>query len=143
MSAEGSFAIFVFSVFFVVKKARYNFFPKFMHAITTHILDIALGLPAVGVPVRLEHHRDGAWHAAGIAITSEDGRAHPLEPNGEAAPLTKGDYRLTFEVAAYFKTRETKAFFPFVQITFTVADEKDYHVPLLLGPFGYSTYLGS
>ena len=116
-----------------------------MQGITTHVLDVSLGLPAAGVPVRLEHHRDGQWHRIGIAITNDDGRAHPLDPEKEEQPepFVKGDYRLTFEVAAYFVAREIKAFYPFVQITFTVGELKHHHVPLLLSPFGYSTYRGS
>lgn len=112
--------------------------------ITTHVLDVSLGVAAVGIPVRLEHHHDGQWHAAGIAITDENGRAHPLDPLDEEREQTlmKGDYRLTFEVAAYFKEREVKAFYPFVQVTFSVGETRHYHVPLLLSPFGYSTYLG-
>ena len=116
--------------------------------ITTHVLDTSLGTAAVGIPVRLEHHREGAWRPVGIAITDANGRAHPLDPLDEASsdakpkPLQKGDYRLTFEVAAYFKARGVKAFFPFVQVTFTVGEARHTHVPLLLSPFGYSTYLG-
>ena len=116
-----------------------------MQGITTHVLDISLGLPAAQIPIRLERHQDGKWHSVGIAITNGDGRAHPLDPNNVDAdePFEKGDYRLTFEVAAYFATRQVKAFYPFVQITFSVTEIKHHHVPLLLGPFGYSTYLGS
>ena len=118
--------------------------------ITTHVLDTSLGQAAAGIPVRLERHYEGDWHPAGIAITDADGRAHPLDPLDEASeadaetqPLQKGDYRLTFEVAAYFKAREVKALYPFVQVTFSVGETRHYHVPLLLNPFGYSTYLGS
>ena len=128
-----------------------------MPKISTYVIDTSTGHPAANVPIRLERHFEGKWHAAGIAITGEDGRATPreIEPRdsesreielgaGEVSQQTlrKGDYRLTFEVAAYFKSREIKAFFPFVQVTFTVGEIRDYHVPLLLGPFGYSTYLG-
>ncbi len=116
-----------------------------MQGITTHILDVSVGLPAAGIPIRLEHHRDEQWHRVAIAITNADGRAHVLDPDDEAEPepFNKGDYRLTFEVAAYFKAQQVKAFYPFVQITFTVGETGHYHVPLLLSPFGYSTYRGS
>lgn len=114
-----------------------------MHGITTHVLDTATGWPAAQIPVRLERHCEGDWHSAGIAITGEDGRARPLELDGTAPPLQKGDYRLTFEVAAYFKTRGVKAFYPFVQVTFSVGEIRHYHVPLLLSPFGFSTHLGN
>ncbi len=122
-----------------------------MQAITTRVFDTSLGVPAFNIPVRLERRYEGSWHSVGIAITGEDGHAHPRELNlsddedaeEEPLPLVKGDYRLTFEVAAYFKTREIKSFYPFVQVVFTVSEIKDYHVPLLLSPFGYSTYLGN
>ena len=121
--------------------------------ITTHVLDTSVGAAAAGIPVRLEYHHEGAWHPAGIAITDADGRAHPRDPldeieaetdaDAEPRPLQKGDYRLSFEVAAYFKARGVKALYPFVQVTFSVSEIRHYHVPLLLNPFGYSTYLGS
>lgn len=113
-----------------------------MQGISTHVFDSSSGLAAVGIPVRLERHYEGKWHPAGIAITDANGRAHPLEADDEEEPLTKGDYRLTFEVAAYFKTREIISLYPFVQVIFTVSEMRPYHVPLLLSPFGYSTYLG-
>lgn len=115
-----------------------------MHGISTHVLDTSIGEAACGIPVRLERHHEDGWHPCGIAITDDDGRAHLLDPLDEAKPepLQKGDYRLTFQVAAYFKERGVKAFYPFVQVTFSVGDERNYHVPLLLSPFGYSTYLG-
>lgn len=120
-----------------------------MQGITTQVFDTSSGAVAVGIPIRVEHHRDGEWHSAGIAITGADGRAHPLDPldetddSTEAEPFRKGDYRLTFQVSAYFKAREIKAPYPFIQVTFTVDEIRHHHVPLLLSPFGYSTYLES
>lgn len=116
-----------------------------MQGITTHVLDTSVGAAAAGIPIRLERHHEGQWQPVGIAITDADGRAHPLDPDDEIKPepLLKGDYRLTFEVAAYFKSRDVKALYPFVQVTFSVGEIRHYHVPLLLNPFGYSTYLGS
>lgn len=109
-----------------------------MNGITTHILDISRGLPAAGVAVKLEKHDSDEWVLLAQTQTDADGRARFLD----AAPET-GDYRLTFEVAAYFAATQTPAFYPFVQIVFTVREQKHHHVPLLLGPFGYSTYRGS
>lgn len=117
-----------------------------IQGITTYVFDTSLGVAATGIPVRLEHHRGGQWHPAGIAITDANGRAHPLDPldenEAEPEPFHKGDYRLTFQVAAYFKSRDVKAPYPFIQVTFTVSEIRHMHVPLLLSPFGYSTYLG-
>lgn len=115
--------------------------------ITIYIFDTSLGAAAAGIPVRLEHHRDGQWHSAGIAITDAQGRAHPLDPLDETETepelFRKGDYRLTFQVAAYFKSRDLRAPYPFIQVTFTVSEIRHHHVPLLLSPFGYSTYTES
>jgi 5-hydroxyisourate hydrolase len=113
--------------------------------ITTHVLDTALGRPAVGVPVRLEHITESGWTELGRASTDSDGRAAQLG----TAPIGPGTYRLVFDTGAYASTlqdgeKRDAAFFPEVVVTFSVRDlARDYHVPLLLSPFGYSTYRGS
>jgi 5-hydroxyisourate hydrolase len=110
--------------------------------LSTHVLDLALGRPAAGVPVRLEALRDGAWAPLAEAATNADGRVARLLPEGAA--LVPGDYRLTFDTAAYFAARGGESFYPAVAVAFTVRDAaQHYHVPLLLSPFGYSTYRGS
>jgi 5-hydroxyisourate hydrolase len=104
-----------------------------MSSLSTHVLDTALGLPAQGVAVRL--YREDVVLATGA--TNEDGRiafTPTLEP---------GTYRLWFDVASYAATTGQDVFFPEVSVTFTVADERHYHVPLLLSPFAFSTYRGS
>ena len=107
--------------------------------ITTHVLDTATGRPAAGVPVRLEAQGEaGAWQLVGAGRTDDDGRLKTLLPPGAAAP--PGVYRLSFDTAAYLGA---EAFFPEVQIVFAVRDDRHHHVPLLLSPFGYSTYRGS
>lgn len=112
-----------------------------MAAITTHILDTSLGKPAAAVRVELHRQAGGEWIAAGSGSTNDDGRAKELM-GGEA--LSVGIWRLTFHVAEHFARTGRAAFFPFVQIVFEVGDAgQHYHVPLLLNPFGYSTYRGS
>src|SRR5688572_27593790 len=108
--------------------------------ITTHILDISIGQPAAGVMVRLDRQtNDGGWETIGSQKTDTDGRARDLVPEGE--PLIATVHRLTFEVGSYFKG---ESFYPEVVITFMVKNaSQHYHVPLLLSPFGYSTYRGS
>ena len=112
-----------------------------MSGITTHVLDTAGGRPAAGVAVTLERmDDDGSWTLVGSGATDSDGRLRTLlqSPPGTAT------YRLTFETEPYFTTSGTTTFFPRVVITFrAVAAEEHYHVPLLLSPFGYSTYRGS
>jgi 5-hydroxyisourate hydrolase len=111
-------------------------------AISTHILDLALGTPAAGVPVRLDLLAGSAATEIGRARTDGDGRVASLQPAG----VGTGTYRLVFDTAAYFRARhpQTEPFFPEVSITFSVLDQaRGYHVPLLLSPYGYSTYRGS
>lgn len=112
-------------------------------SITTHVLDTSIGRPAGGVDVRLEQQgSDGAWQLAGAGTTDADGRLRTLVDTGGAAAA--GTYRLTFETAAYFQARTVESFYPRVVVEFVVRDPSShYHVPLLISPFGYSTYRGS
>ena len=111
-----------------------------MSPITTHVLDTALGRPAAGVPLILSKAGGGGWAAVGRGATDADGRCAGLMKEGK---LKKGVYRLTFGVAAYFKRTKQTGFYPSVSIVFTVRDARHHHVPLLLSPWGYSTYRGS
>jgi 5-hydroxyisourate hydrolase len=110
--------------------------------ITTHVLDTAAGRPAEGIAIELERREsDGSWKPLGGGKTNSDGRAFELLPPGS---LTAGVYRLKFGTAAYFARQKLASFYPSVTIEFEVqATAEHYHVPLLLAPFGYSTYRGS
>jgi 5-hydroxyisourate hydrolase len=110
--------------------------------ITTHVLDTSIGRPAAAVPVVLERSdAPGSWIAVGRGETDRDGRLRTLLPE---ASVTAGIYRLVFDTRAYFGARGVDAFFPTVSIVFEVTDaQSPYHVPLLLSPYGYSTYRGS
>ena len=110
--------------------------------ITTHILDIARGAPATGVTVILEIRQAGDWSPVGRGTTDDQGRLTSLT---DSRPLTPGTYRLTFDIGNYQKSQGVSApFFPEARITFIVKDTtRDYHVPLLVSPFGYNTYLGT
>jgi 5-hydroxyisourate hydrolase len=104
--------------------------------LSTHVLDAALGRPAVGVPVTLGTP-GGAEHTG---VTDHDGRIAELL----AGPLTAGTYRLRFDTGAYWAAAGQHGFYPEVVIAFTVSDGAGhYHVPLLLSPYAYSTYRGS
>jgi 5-hydroxyisourate hydrolase len=106
-------------------------------AVTTHVLDTALGRPAAGVPVLLQRD-DGSLLAK--THTDDDGRVLDLGPDR----LDTGTYRIIFDTAAYFEATGQSGFYPEVAVTFTVADvAQHYHVPVLLSPYGYSTYRGS
>jgi 5-hydroxyisourate hydrolase len=113
-----------------------------MSQITTHVLDVALGKPAAGVPVILEIERAGGeWKEISRGATDWDGRLRHLLPPDS---LAEGTYRLTFDTNTYFASRKTVGLYPQVAIVFRVRDAKEhYHIPLLLSPFGYSTYRGS
>jgi 5-hydroxyisourate hydrolase len=102
-----------------------------MSTLSTHVLDIAAGLPASGVRVTLETR---AGTPLDESVTDHDGRIGSL--GGE---LVTGDYVLRFEIAAH----DEHSFFPEVVVVFTIADERHHHVPVLLSPYGYSTYRGS
>jgi 5-hydroxyisourate hydrolase len=114
-----------------------------MSAISTHVLDTARGLPASDVPVRLERQESsGDWRLLASGRTDRDGRCAELLPAGESLPA--GNYRMTFDTASYFAARKVEGLYPVVQITFAVrAGEAHFHIPLLLSPYGYTTYRGS
>ena len=112
-----------------------------MSTITTHVLDVARGRPARGIAVVLERVGDPQSALLARATTDADGRVKAFTPTPS---LTPGSYRLTFEVAPYFAAARIEAFYPRVVVEFDVRDaSQHYHVPLLLSPFGYSTYRGS
>lgn len=113
-----------------------------MSPITTHVLDLARGYPAEGVAVVLERQQaEGAWIEVGGGRTNADGRLTSLTPPGT---LSAGVYRIRFATGDYFAALRTRSFYPEVQVAFQVDDAAGhYHVPLLLSPFGYSTYRGS
>ena len=125
-----------------------------MSAISTHVLDIAAGRPAAGMRVRLERivpageQQVASEEQVAAATTDADGRIAELGP----AIIAAGTYRLIFDTGGYLAQQGAGsdgnginvAFFPEVTVTFAVADGRDhYHVPLLMSPFGYSTYRGS
>jgi 5-hydroxyisourate hydrolase len=113
-----------------------------MSAITTHVLDTSRGRPAKGVPVTLEVEAAGGWELVGKGITNADGRIPDLV--AEEITLDAGVFRLIFDTATYFAAQATEGFYPSVTIVFKFDDPaQHYHVPLLLNPFGYSTYRGS
>ena len=114
-----------------------------MSTISTHVLDTVVGKPAAGVPVLLEHvDPSGAATQTGAGTTDSDGRLRTLLAAGRS--LERGDYRLRFDTAAYLARAGHPIFYPAVTVDFRVAESgSHYHVPLLLSPFGYSTYRGS
>ena len=113
-----------------------------MSGLTTHVLDLALGRPAAGVTVQLSRRTDrGDWAPVSERVTDADGRVREFT-GGDSLPT--GRYLLTFQTGDYFRGRDEGSFHPEVPVVFDVSDAaQHYHVPLLLSPFGYSTYRGS
>jgi 5-hydroxyisourate hydrolase len=107
--------------------------------ITTHVLDTAAGKPAVGMSVVLALHKGSDWVRVAAGHTDEQGRVTSLSGEGVMGP---GVYRLTFDTGTYH--REVESFFPEVQVIFKLRDAREHvHVPLLVSPFGYTTYRGT
>jgi 5-hydroxyisourate hydrolase len=114
-----------------------------MKSVSTHVLDIARGLPAANVPITIERKDGDAFVRLhqNPRTTDADGRVKDLVPEGQ---LTTGTYRITFDTGTYFNALGTLAFYPEASVVFVVRDDHaHYHVPLLLSAFGYSTYRGS
>lgn len=114
-----------------------------MGRLTTHVLDTASGKPAAGVRVVLR--RDGEAAPLAEGATNADGRMD--KPLLEGAAFKAGHYELTFHVGDYFRASGAKlanpAFLDVIPLRFSIADDTHYHVPLLVSPYGYSTYRGS
>lgn len=113
-----------------------------MKRLSTHVLDTSRGKPASGIAVVLEARATVGWKQVGQGVTDSDGRVPNLI--GESSGLPAGDYRLIFATAGYFQTQGLPIFYPEVQVHVRLEETKTgYHLPLLLSPFGYSTYRGS
>lgn len=113
-----------------------------MKRISTHILDLARGKPAIGVHVQLERQgSDGTWRVLNSAATDHDGRCAQLLSGEEFAP---GVYRLRFDTAAYFSGLRVETVYPSIEVIFQVREgESQFHIPLLLNANGYTTYRGT
>jgi 5-hydroxyisourate hydrolase len=113
-----------------------------MSGITTHVLDTSRGRPAQVVPVTLEIEAAGGWQLVGKGTTNSDGRISDLvSPEVSVVP---GVYRLIFDTGKYLAGQQSESFYPQVTIIFRLSDAaQHYHIPLLISPFGYSTYRGS
>jgi 5-hydroxyisourate hydrolase/2-oxo-4-hydroxy-4-carboxy-5-ureidoimidazoline decarboxylase len=113
--------------------------------LTTHVLDTSIGRPGRDITIRLQAPHSpllpDSWQTIAQGVTNADGRIPDLLP--PACTLAPGNYRVAFDTGAYFAAQQTTGFYPSVEIQFTVFDSSHYHVPLLINPFGYSTYRGS
>jgi 5-hydroxyisourate hydrolase len=114
-----------------------------MSTLSTHVLDTQWGRPAAGVPILLEAQEgENAWRELARGTTNSDGRVKDFLPVG--TNLAPGLYRMTFQTAEYFRAHSVRGFYPYVSVVFEIHSAGEhYHVPLLLSPFGFSTYRGS
>ena len=110
--------------------------------LSVHVLNLQDGLPSPDVSVTLEKQNGESWNTLNQGVTNEQGRVTALYPEGKA--LEKGTYRVTFKTGEWFKKHETASFFPEVPVIFDVdGTVPHYHIPLLLSPYGFSTYRGN
>jgi len=113
-----------------------------MTAITTHVLDTSRGRPAIGVEVILQIRLGHEWKQLGAGLTDTNGRCNTL--TAESRPIEPGTYRLLFSIGPYYHRQHVETFYSGIPIVFEVLHpETHYHIPLLISPFGYSTYRGS
>ncbi len=112
-----------------------------MSQITCHILDTTKGKPVAGVPVILYEMNNDSWNEIAGNVTDNDGRIPDLLDSDLV--LKTGIYKMKFVTRVYFDHLSVRAFYPFIEIIFEVTDGEHYHIPLLLSPFGYTTYRGS
>jgi len=113
-----------------------------MSQITSHVLDTSSGKPAANMPLRLCQWLDGQWQLLAQGNTNDDGRCSGLLADDFA--LLPGRYRMFFDTSSYFQQQGQQGFYPYVEVVFELQQvHQHYHIPLLLSPYGYSTYRGS
>jgi 5-hydroxyisourate hydrolase / 2-oxo-4-hydroxy-4-carboxy-5-ureidoimidazoline decarboxylase len=109
--------------------------------ITTHVLDTSTGIPGKDISIRLQAYKNNSWLTIAQGITNNDGRIPDLL--AQERTLQPEMYKMVFDTGNYYKKQKIKTFYPIVEIIFNTFDTEHYHVPLLVNPFGYSTYRGS
>jgi len=109
--------------------------------ITTHVLDTSTGKPGKGMVITLKGQVNKQWQTIALGITNEDGRISNLLAPGKILP--PGHYKMEFDSGNYYATQNQTGFYPEIKINFKIMDDNHYHIPLLISPFGYSTYRGS
>lgn len=116
--------------------------PAAGNPLSVHVLNLQDGLPSPDVDVVLEKHNGGQWSTLNSSVTNAQGRVPALYPEGRK--LEAGTYRVTFKTEKWFASRKAATFFPEIPVIFSVdGSVAHYHIPLLLSPYGYSTYRGN
>jgi 5-hydroxyisourate hydrolase len=110
--------------------------------LSVHVLNLETGVPSAGVEVTLEQHAGAAWQPLAKGTTNEQGRIPELYPASKT--FEPGEYRVVFKTGAYYQRQHQATFFPEIPVIFQVTQtDQHYHIPLLLSPYGFSTYRGS
>ncbi|MEX5747972.1 hydroxyisourate hydrolase [Massilia sp. X63] len=110
--------------------------------LSVHVLDLQSGQPTAGIEVTLEQRNGTQWRELASGVTDAQGRIKALYP--EDKPIAAADYRIVFKTGEHYRRQGKATFFPRIPVEFTVdAPTQHYHIPLLLSPFGYSTYRGN
>ncbi len=131
-----------FSILFMYISG-FGFAQETTFQLSSHILDISKGLPAPDVNIKLEKMNiEGKWIFVDERKTDENGRVKDFLEQKPDSDLT-GIYQLTYYVQPYFEVNHLESFYPFIVVVFEIKDNKHYHVPITLSPFGYSTYRGN
>ncbi len=112
--------------------------------LSVHVLDLQTGQPSPGVTVDLEQRSGSGWQPLGSAVTDAQGRIRALVPQQRLANWGAGEYRVVFRTGEFYARQNQSTFFPEIPVVFKVdSGAQHYHVPLLLSPFGFSTYRGN
>ena len=110
--------------------------------LSVHVLNLENGLPSANVKVVLEAQQNDKWTEINSGSTDEQGRISELYPKD--TPLQKGVYKVTFKTGDWFRQKNERSFFPEVPVVFVIDGSLEhYHIPLLISPYGYSTYRGN
>jgi len=110
--------------------------------LSVHVLDLQSGQPSAGIEVTLEQRAGSEWRELARGVTNEQGRIPALYP--EDKPMAAANYRIVFKTGEHYRRKGQASFFPQIPVEFTVdAPAQHYHIPLLLSPYGYSTYRGN
>ena len=123
--------------------SSYGFTQESVFQLSSHILDISKGLPAPDVQIKLEKmNGEGHWAFVDEKTTDKNGRVSNFLEQTPTSDHT-GIYQLTYKIKSYFESIHTESFYPFIVVVFEIKDNKHYHVPITLSPYGYATYRGN
>ena len=134
-----------FYLFFVILFTSVSAQEKKEFQLSSHILDITVGQPVEKVDVQLEKFDETTkqWVSLDKKQTDKNGRIADFLPYSKDLKSNYGKYKLIFLTEDYFKNKKVESFYPFIEVVFQIKDDRHYHVPITLSPFGYSTYRGS